>query len=64
MKWISVKERLPEHGECVMVYGDKMVGSYYLLATFYEGLFIDLDEPELKQETITHWIPLPDPPKN
>lgn len=61
--WISVKDRLPRDGEDVLAY---MRGGLSLLT------FISLQDPkggvwmELGMELIgapTHWMPLPDPPK-
>ncbi len=61
MDWISVKDRLPERLQRVIVYAAGIILSdcCYLRDGFYDnntGLKID---PDL----ITHWMPLPEPPK-
>ena len=65
-KWISVKDALPEfkrygmsdvvlaysptHGKCLAMMYDRGDGGHW----FCHGV---------EQETITHWMPLPEPPK-
>lgn len=57
MKWISVKERLPEHFSSVLVFGQ----SIRTCALYEDGIFYcDFRLP--KHEDITHWMPLPEPP--
>lgn len=64
MEWISVKEKLPEDlitgvSENVLIYddiGDIQVG--YLLHGFWQ------DFNGEKNINATHWMPLPEPPKN
>lgn len=65
MDWISVKERLPEGGQRVLTFGP-------IYRSVSEMLFIKqpgknyyyLDGGRLVEPTfITHWMPLPDPPK-
>lgn len=61
--WISVKDRLPERGVFVAVYYGNFIGE--LVDTFmWDGecwrnanAFIE------DSENITHWMPLPEPPK-
>ena len=57
-EWISVKERLPDNGEKVLTVdneGCMIVASWYKLG----GWFL----PVCRANPVTHWMPLPDPPK-
>lgn len=69
MKWISVKDRLPEPHCVVLAYGEGEVGvaSFQKLQKDWLGggaIWLDVSQtwwdpnPE-----ITHWMPLPEPPK-
>lgn len=59
-RWISVKERLPEYGRCLVAV--KLTNRKTIkTATYNEhGWWIDL--PAFDSE-ITHWMPLPELPK-
>ena len=57
-EWISVKDRLPKEGEVVVVYIKPKVGVGYAEVDIY--LMGDFDE---YSEGVTHWMPLPEPPK-
>ena len=65
MEWISVKDRMPSMKDIVLVYD-----------TFFEGVSIGyiseflgertvwiIDYGESVSDTVTHWMPLPEPPK-
>ena len=55
-EWISVNDRLPEQGEeaiCIAADGDMMIGKYTEWGWMFPCYFEDL----------THWMPLPQPPK-
>ena len=55
-EWISVNDRLPEQGEeaiCIAADGDMMIGKYTEWGWLFPRYFEDL----------THWMPLPEPPK-
>ena len=55
-EWISVNDRLPEQGEeaiCIAADGDMMIGKYTEWGWMFPCYFEDL----------THWMPLPEPPK-
>jgi len=52
MDWISVKDRLPP-------FYDKSV----ILFDGEEIFASSLEEPDLEDWHITHWMPLPEPPK-
>lgn len=53
-KWISVEERLPKPTYCVLVYGDE--GEMEIDALGYDGEWMGYVD-------VTHWMPLPEPPK-
>ncbi len=79
MKWISVKQRLPDYYDYVLVYA-KMPGTgepcpiaiaYWVPSDKWEfiielqeealGVWSDMTYP-ISNETITHWMPLPELP--
>lgn len=59
-EWISVKERLPEECEDVLVYlGEGKIDVCRLIHNMFwgaSGALYDLGD-------VTHWQPLPEPPK-
>lgn len=67
-EWISVKDRLPKYNEVVLVY-DNWLPSLepYLNTSNYnekDGLWYDyLGDENKYSENVTHWMPLPKPPK-
>jgi hypothetical protein len=74
-EWISIKDRLPSHGQQVLCYQNypkgtmiktlakPLIGCNYQIAEFgtYGNGFIDKIGMDLKH--VPHWIPLPEPPK-
>jgi hypothetical protein len=74
-RWISVEERLPEGEGWVLAIGlllkKKKGGNYGWsvphVAEYRHGRWCDLDGmmPDLEDRSlkITHWMPLPEPPK-
>ena len=55
-EWISVNDRLPEQWEeaiCIAADGDMMIGKYTEWGWMFPCYFEDL----------THWMPIPEPPK-
>ena len=63
MKWISVKERLPDDSSWVLVYAD---GAMNCMA-FSKGKWVDWtlsSAGNIVISDITHWMPLPDRPVN
>ena len=59
MEWISVKDRLPENEKWVTVGNNKF-------GVFIGQYFSSLGEFACKDiliEKVTHWMPLPKPPK-
>jgi hypothetical protein len=64
MKWISVKDRLPEDDDIYLTaWDDGTIETYQF--TLFTGL-IDISagvfEP-VNRFNVTHWMPLPRPPK-
>lgn len=67
MRWISVKERLPEKGICVLVCNPKSISPTY--GWYYDdNMWAINDEPneDLRKidhvSFVTHWLPLPEAP--
>lgn len=77
MEWVSVKDKLPENDEDVLVYhleDDHItVGyfesenvSYYIQSDgskFYTYSGWETEIPWAQKGEVTHWMPLPDKPK-
>lgn len=56
MKWISVKDRLPEENKEVLCFNN----SGFIVQNSWLGL-TDQDDKWFKR-VFTHWMPLPEPP--
>ena len=54
-RWIPVTERLPEPGSVVLAYSSEL---FTVIAYYNDDEEWDIPDPE-----ITHWMPLPAPPK-
>ena len=67
-KWISVKDKLPEEGGrywCYLKHINDLCASYFQWNCSYnknEKIFSDIYLTDGEQ--VTHWMPLPEPPKN
>tara|TARA_R110002126_G_scaffold275764_2_gene421179 strand:+ start:871 stop:1065 length:195 start_codon:yes stop_codon:yes gene_type:complete len=62
MKWISVKERLPESDKQVLIhtnFGD----TYTCRLPVILSKNARISTKELKHENVTHWMEIPEPPK-
>ena len=57
-EWISVKDRLPERNDRILAYTPLKPG-YTELYNVTRGFMAQLG----KRSDITHWMPLPEPPK-
>ncbi len=62
-EWISVEDRLPEIGRCVIAYN--ALAKCAAEAMYKgEGMFLQFRWPaRLQEHEITHWMPIPEPPK-
>lgn len=59
-EWISVKDRLPENGKCVLLYSESGgVAEGALSMGFFRQW-----RWNCKLDDVTHWIPLPSPPES
>jgi hypothetical protein len=71
MVWIPVGERLPESGVEVLVRkydlrDEQRTTGITSLNFWRTGFYVDCEEidgDEVAQEKVTHWMPLPPPPK-
>ena len=64
-QWISVKERLPEIGRSVLIYYPYWDGDEIQVAKLDddEMMFDVCGEFNIRVGAVTHWMPLPEPPK-
>lgn len=67
-EWISVEERLPEMGKDVLCYcefgiskGMTVAGRFYANETVIRWMSFETEDNT--KYRITHWMPLPEPPK-
>lgn len=68
MEWISVKERLPEHGARILLYLPDPDGVPYVVLGYY-GRWADIvlsftsnPAQHFSYADVSHWMPLPEPP--
>lgn len=64
-KWIPVSERLPDEGKFVLVYGQYLHNNIFDGGTMAVSRRLDVNywSGFGRTERITHWMPLPEPPK-
>ena len=61
-EWISVDDRLPENiANRVLVVCERSNGVFY--AHYEKPFWINLETDKPFISTVTHWMPLPEPPK-
>ena len=61
-EWIPVTERLPENiANRVLVVCERSNGVFY--AHYEKPFWINLETDKPFISTVTHWMPIPDPPK-
>lgn len=69
-EWISVKDRLPEEDVSVLVFGSSglFIGSYDYGNKYMESYWSSEKYKHIEctedYEPVTHWMPLPQPPKD
>ncbi len=64
-EWINVKDRLPNREQkvlCCSRQGDLFIGKY-LDAEYVKGIAAFIDAVKDYARGTTHWMPLPEPPK-
>jgi hypothetical protein len=64
MKWISVKDRLPEDSQEVIIYsegGKVEAGVYYCKEFGFDYYDVSIRDIIVN---VTHWMPLPEPPRD
>ena len=61
-EWISVESRLPEDNMKVLIYLRTNHTSWVDTSYFSESYWMDEDEESIDYY-ISHWMPLPEPPK-
>lgn len=65
-EWISTSERMPEYEGLYLIYAyNKVMCAYRQVFFFSEVWNNDLTGgfSIIKDEDVTHWMPLPEPPK-
>jgi len=70
-EWISVDDKLPPYGDPVIIFGSGVVQNVtYMLdgwddtPDWFEPFHFDHgDDNKVRWDKITHWMPLPEPPK-
>jgi hypothetical protein len=61
MKWIKISDKMPNSGDCVLLYskaGGVSEGAYIGLKKHFEQWRWDC-----VLQNVTHWMPLPEPPE-
>ncbi|EAB5928985.1 DUF551 domain-containing protein [Salmonella enterica subsp. enterica serovar Newport] len=61
-RWISCSEQMPENGQECLV----QTSSGWRYVSFYDAhsrLFYDSPKGDIEYILVTHWMPMPEPPK-
>lgn len=61
MEWISVNDKIPQEGTRVNVYHTDGV---VRIGMVINGRFGSVLNKDLERADVTHWMPLPEPPKD
>lgn len=63
-RWVSVNDRAPDNGQDVLVYIDDWGKSRITGLNYDNGAWYDcIMNCEVVIPNITHWMPLPEPPR-
>lgn len=62
MQWISIKDRLPTIGFWILT-GSKNIGAVDWGCLLENDIFYMCGEYDKPMNWVTHWMPLPNPPK-
>lgn len=62
MDWISVKDEMPTKGEKVILWG---LDRYFGWSRMWIDVYVGSEKWEIadSRDIVTHWMPLPKPPK-
>ena len=71
MEWISVEDRLPAHGDRILITDGELMATIDIDMKFMgDGVYLDAFgfhgyefECSMEWEDVTHWMPLPEPPR-
>ena len=64
MEWISVEDRLPNKlDSCLVFYNANLTKSHIRTATYLGDEHFSTSGIQDYKYNITHWMPLPEPPK-
>ena len=62
-EWISVEDRLPEDESDVLAYSRNGEEGRIYPANYAKGVWFDCIFASSANNTTTHWMPMPEPPK-
>ena len=64
MQWISVKDMLPEVGQYILICNSNAVEDNIVCEAVYLDNFFYISQINERAELVTHWMKLPEPPKD
>ena len=63
-KWIKIEDRLPTRDEDVLIYDGETISVGYHDGRVFMDYMNQDDMRVYSNSKVTHWMPIPDPPKN
>ncbi len=64
-EWISIQESKPSDGAYVLCYVNDIVSGWVELLKYEgKGVWVDAINADEYDPIVTHWMPLPEPPKD